>query len=554
MSIGKSKHNHNINQNSGLSNGHNAVASTKVMQPPPPRKFNLFTQNHTEFEDYRTSVYKVIKSDVNFGTKVNYSIPHEKISCIGNVILTVTLPALVASGLKGDAAWVSNLGYSMIKSYGWILKNNTTLKFDKYHAMKLLHTQFKSAEIRDEILKHAGNTKELVNIGSGNGDKVIKPSTTINILLPLPNMNLLSNTIRVYDKEVQRFFVEFEPFDYLINKSTVTDLVPTAGMLTALSLECFQCDALNPVINQKYVLEYNSDEYSDTTIIQPTSSELKEVTWIADSMIYSSGKCQLPFCPRFNSSDDDIITDYIDSIIHSLVILKDSHQTTDGVSSNTKLVKVSNYTVNVGSKKIVIIIKGLPVDMDVYYNTNILIKSMEGKPDSIDVNVSEYFDEIIADYYPEIDRLIFSKIRHSLTIDIASMPLDTFRYGANNLKGDNRLCNDKNKTFNYRDYFKLGKTLSCDSFTPIECSIDYGDKNLYKASSEFTHLFNCVKYATSMPKYLTSFTFTATPGLNIITAPKFDNDNGNIKINLDKFNNTTIKTSTVITSYNPLSG
>lgn len=496
------------------------------MQRKEMKSLNVFNQRPVSVEPYLVETSHYSHTDSTTGSTLRFGIKDTKIRVIGNMVLTYKLSQNAID--VGSYGWVSNLGYSMIKSITLQNeKNGIKLKYDKYGLLKVLYNNIRSKELRDHVLWQAGNREELCSMTKfkrDESDHLKAKECEINVLLPLPNMNTINSCIKMDgDLHIE---IELEQLSKLINFES-TSSVRSSVKLSDISL-VLETVSSNTPVDTYYNTEMSSWTSGKSLTCGNGKAAIKEVCWTNNSGIYTS-PCTLSFMPKFNSTNADIVTDFVKSILPSLVIVTDD---INKVSlGGADMVEVKNNVVVMNKVSVEILVRGKPDDMKVYYNRNIMEKVDECRANSPNINLSLLFKRIICDYYNGLELLVFNIVDHDIDIELASIPLELWKSGTG-VSGDNRIAGKK-VDYKYIDHFKMGANLSTCAHVNNDVVINY-DKNasLFKGTDNMSKLLYSVKSGAVLPSYMSGFIFTFTPS-GCIKSGYLDIESGkNIQIDL----------------------
>lgn len=485
------------------------------MVPPPSKQINLFNQKHPEIQQYDARIYSQNISSCNFGATNKIPIPDENISAIGFVILSLELPQLTVEA-GGIANWCNDIGYALIKRAGWKI-DSQELMFDKLALQKNLYSVLRSPDMRSQVFYNAGRRSSLCNPSSANIDNVVKESEVLNIYLPFPNALTLCNYLKVDSSRKKHitFIVEFEKCEDLVCHRMDTK-VDTKNMSLKNVQVAFETFLYPPTVNFPYSTEmYVKDDSDSTSVTSEDASNIKELLWITTPGIFTE-KNHFTFIPSFEATETKVVEEYVSSIIEDLICIADSLESLKDENPTAHFVEVVNNQVVVDNKPISVLIKGIPKNKKLYYNTDILIYSSPKSASTIELNISSMFDLILGEYYEELDIYVFSKIQHSLTINEASLPVKHWIVNQNRVSGDNRSTKRKTLDFVYIDHFRLGYSFAQNDACSIKSTtIRAANSEIYKDEVGLTNLYGMLRYNCYLPAYMNIYTFTGTPHMGV---------------------------------------
>lgn len=412
--------------------------------------------------NYENGVYCTIISDV----RVQY---------IEKINLKITLPEIIG---KGVVSYKKYYPYHLIKYIEIYLKNT---KEDE-----ILLTRADNDELLMNLLSK-NNSSSYLNHCSGEYDNFcIETEGTYNDCIIFPErtieipIELLTNHIKIFPETVIKFVIELNPLNNIIIYNTVFE---------KKSLESYINKNKNRNLNFKLEFENtiiyhesdNENIYSPVfflrkkkTIGQNNASNLNTqefkncfcIKFLSKTNIFTENN-RFIINTGVETSEKNLLNKWISKILKDLIIVTDlnmedpKNKELYGFDRKARFVEVIDNTVKFEedkNKQCKIFIELVPENYKIYYHTNILTYSRRYKYKDM-INISNMFKYIkgICFYEDNINiKFFLEDIKHDITIDYISIPVNIWSHTNNTSDGDLRSSISKSKDYIYNNEFILG--------------------------------------------------------------------------------------------------
>lgn len=478
-----------------------SIINTITSTDDAVRRANVFSfevQQPTLYMPQYVTVGGMAHNDTGEFPVVSFEIRDQYIMAVTHLVLGIELPEVKG---VGRFAYIPYFGYKCIRHVSVTSVNGTIWETSGEELFEQSRNNMAAMEL-------SGFSHELTDISVGlTPNDTIKDATSVYVYIASPfDSDSTFSSLKLSDAKVT-VTVSFQPISDVIVHDAAFDLPAFKRSFiysTELSFIGYMVRNMHAKpsyieIPRRQVGQINQPTAVITDVFAATSLTVYVKPLHNDNKFIAY--------PGFSQSEASYVHVFVDRLLEDLVTISEGRPTCFPPSAVVLEVPESGI-VSIQDVEVLVKIDNVPECCSVYYHANLLIFGT--RKNACTYNLSKKFSVITGTYSAATNRIIFTRVSHSVSVTDASIPVSCWVSPKNVYHGDNRSDSSRAKDLFVGDPFLKGIDFLNKTEVISRLEVRYGNDVMYSENAPVSKVYSSL--IGGQPSSVRRLVFNFNPG------------------------------------------